>query len=173
MQMTIDETNIDSRLRGVLPITEKENYLNGCCHIFALALAEMTGLKVAAFIEERAIYEGEDGKLVGVPVVYQSPNTEASNFKEIGHGLIHAFCLLDDTSELIADASGIRHIDKLNKEYNLHSEISIEIYDDPNEVLKFGHTLGVRDNDVDVYVSKTKDYIKNFMDIELESILPN
>ena len=145
---TLDESNVHPLLRGVLPITEKETYLNGCCHIFALALAEMTNLKIAAFVEDRAVTI--DGKL------------------QTRDGLIHAFCLLDDKTNLIFDALGIRDIDNLNNEYNLHKGIRIRFFDDPNGILEFGHTNGIRDKDVDIYVSKTKDYINTYLSSDLE-----
>lgn len=157
-------------LPDVLPITEKEDYLNGCCHIFTIALAELTNLKVAAFTEQRAILVGEDDKLIGIPMVYFNPEIEGRQFKEVGEGLIHAFCLLGDDNELIFDAMGIRHIDELNREYNLHSQTVIQFYDDPNELLKFGHTFGERDNNVERYIEKTKDYIKTYLAEDLARI---
>lgn len=163
-----DESDVNPLLRGVLPPSEKEAYLYGCCHIFALALAEMTNLKVAAFVEKRAIFENEEGKLYGIPFVTYNPKTDTRELKQVGEGLIHAFCLLDDKSNMIFDALGIRDIDNLNSEYHLYKGISIQFYDDPNEILKFGHTFGVRDKDVDIYVSKTKDYIKTYLSDDLK-----
>lgn len=148
---TIDQSEVHPLLRDVLPYSEKEAYLNGCCHIFALALSELTGLKIAAFVEDRAVIE--------------------NNKTIVKDGLVHAFCLLDDQSNTIFDALGIRDVDKLNNEYNFHDGIRIRFFDDPNGILEFGHTFGVRDKDVDDYVRLTKDYIKTYLSDELQSLV--
>lgn len=150
---TINESEVHPLLRGVLPYTEKEAYLNGCCHIFALALSELTGLKVAAFIEDRTVTE--NNKVI------------------VKDGLVHAFCLLNNQNNIIFDALGIRDVDKLNNEYNFHEGIRIRFFDDPNGILEFGHTFGIRDNNVDIYVSKTKDYIKTYLSDELQVVMSN
>lgn len=165
--VTVYESDIHPLLVGAMPPSEKENYLNGCCHIFVLALHEITGLQIAAFVENRAVFEDEDGTLSSIPFHYYDSKTDTRKFKEIGEGLVHAFCLIDDHSELIFDALGIRHVDQLNTEYEIRADTFLRMFDIPNDVLKYGHTFGIRDKDIDVYVSKTKDYINTYLSDDL------
>lgn len=167
MEALAQKTDKHLLLSGPLPVSEKETYLYGCCHIFALALAELTNLKVAAFLEKRAVFKNEDGTLSSIPMYYYKPKKEIRKLHEIGEGLVHAVCLLDDTSDIIFDALGIRNVNQLDREYELRTDTYLKIFDDPNEVLKYGHTFGERNKDVEDYVQLTKDYINTYLSDDL------
>lgn len=150
-------------LPDVLPITEKEEYLNGCCHIFTIALAELIcPIQVAAILEKRIVIVGEEGKLVGIPEFHYKPSP-LQEVKEIANGLVHAFCVINTVDNLIFDAKGIRDISELDTEYNLHNGVFLELLTEPNDLLKYGHTFGERDNNVERYIQKTKEYIKTYL----------
>lgn len=162
--------NIAIVLPDVLPSSEKEDYMHGCCHIFALALAELTNLKIAAFLEKRAVFNNEDGTKSSIPLYYYNRETAARQYDEIGEGLVHAVCLVDTTSDLIFDALSIRNVSQLDQLYEIREDTYLKIYDDPNEILKFGHTFGERDKDVEDYVKLTKDYINTYLSDELKEL---
>lgn len=157
-------------LPDVLPASEKEDFLNGCCHIFTIALAELAApIQVGALLEKRVVIVGEEGKLVGIPEISYIPSP-AQEVKEIANGLVHAFCVVDTTSNLIFDAKGIRDISELDQEYHLHDGVFLELLTDPNELLKYGHTFGERDNNVERYIEKTKTYIQTYLSDDLARI---
>ena len=167
MQMS---NNIAIVLPDVLPSSEKEDYMHGCCHIFALALAELTGLKIAAIIEKRGLYLNEEKNISSISMYRYRHTKESIKVYDIKDGLVHATCLIDNKSDLIFDALGIRSIDSLNIEFDTHEETNIHIFDNPNDILKYGHTFGERNKDVEDYVRLTKDYINTYLTDELEQL---
>lgn len=62
-----------------------EDYVHGRCHLFALALAQVTQYKIGIFVDEECIPDGGE-----TPI----------------RGLVHAFCYVKD--DLVIDARGIR-----------------------------------------------------------------
>lgn len=158
-------------LPDVLPASEKEDYLKGCCHIFTIALAEMiTPVKIGALLEKRVVLDGEEGKPIGIPEIYFKPEADPREVKLTANGLVHAFCVIDVTKNLIFDANGIRDISELDLEYDVHDGVFLKLFTDPDELLKFGHTFGVRDNNVERYIEKTKDYIKTYLADDLAKV---
>lgn len=78
------------------------HYLHGKCHLFALALHEVTGLKIGLFVDEER-FEGVAG-------------------------LDHAFCYINN--DYIIDAQGIRSKTEIMAEYCMETWKFAEYMDD-------------------------------------------
>lgn len=150
-------------------ITQKEIYLNGNCHIFAIALHELTDLQIASFVEDRKVFVNEENKITSIAITSNNYINDDNKIK-IKEGLIHAFCLLDKDGEIIFDAKGIRHVDDLNKEYLIHNNVRAKFFSSANELLQFDKSFGERDQTVELAIEEAKDYIETYLSEELESI---
>ena len=129
--------------------TLKEIYLNGNCHIFAIALHELTNLSIWTFVEDRTV-EGSS---------------------KARDGLIHAFCLTDPDGEMIFDAKGIRHVDELNKEYTIHDGVRARFFYNPRDLLvEFDKAFGEKNYEVETAIEEAKDYIETYLSEELKSV---
>lgn len=87
---------------------EIEKYLNGSCHLFAIALSRMTGWKILVITEPRVI----DGL----------PDDDF-----IRPGLVHAMCAIPGKKDTVFDAKGGRHIDDIVLEYGVLENCTHEI----------------------------------------------
>ena len=91
---------------SVIPLTV-ENYLYGSCHLFALALSEITGWKVGALFNDARELE----------------NDETSFYLE------HAFCYHPEKEDMVVDCRGILKLDEVWDEYADINGCSLEIKD--------------------------------------------
>lgn len=136
--------------------TLQEDLLNGSCNVFAYQLSLMTGLSMAAYLEERMV--------------------KTSKGLTIQEGLVHMFCVLshqehtqDNTSMMVVDASGFKTISQIASEYKVQ-DINKLVYFHPgnHSVLEYGfndcfENLGVLLPKVMEYITDnfphlTKDY---------------
>lgn len=86
-----------------------EHYLAGRCHLAALSLAAIAGLRIGVFIENEVWLD--DGS--------------------IGHpALEHAFCFLDEHGTHLIDARGIRSRESLLDEFCRDTNELVELRDD-------------------------------------------
>lgn len=147
----------------------KELYMNGNCHIFTIALHELTGLQMAAFVEDRIIFVNSENKISSTSDEKEALN-QNYNIRKIKEGLIHAFCLLDINGEMIFDAKGIRHVDELNKEYHFGVSTKVAFFSSPKELLEFDISFGERNMVVETAIEEAKVYIEEHLSEALNSI---
>lgn len=129
--------------------TFQDYLLHGSCNVFAYQLSLMTGLSMAAYLEERMV--------------------KTSKGLTVQEGLVHMFCVLDtyhhtqNTGDLIAvDASGFKTIKKLALDYDIQ-DIDKLVYFHPgnHSVLEYGFNDCFEN--LAVLLPKVKDYIhENF-----------
>lgn len=129
-------------------ITEREMYLNGTCHLFAMALHNLTKLEICAIVEDRVVTK--NGELI------------------TADGLIHAFCIVEDFT--IFDANGIRHIDQLNHEYHIHEQSRAVFFSNSIELLQFDICDGVITEEIQQAINDAEKYINDFFSEELKEI---
>lgn len=91
------------------------NYVAGRCHLAALAIAKIAGLRLGVFLDECPMdLDGEDSTL---PV------------------LEHAFCYLDSNNNYLVDARGVRTRTDLLEEYCCDTQEFMELSGDQAEHL--------------------------------------
>ena len=147
----------------------KELYMKGNCHIFTIALHELTGLQMAAFVEDRIIFVNSENKISSTSNEKEALK-QNYNIRKIKEGLIHAFCLLDTNGEMIFDAKGIRHVDELNKEYYFDESTKVAFFSTSKEMLEFDISFGERNMAVETAIEEAKEYIETYLNEELQSI---
>lgn len=132
---------------NVFGIYPRETYLNGQCHLFAVAAHILTNLPICAFLENRAI--------------------NWTNGIVQGRGLIHAFIVPYADKHEIFDANGIREIDDLKNEYCLHPDCWVEFIT-MDDLLLFGEIEHIGSDAVTHALKKTIRYIEAMFEDELK-----
>lgn len=129
--------------------TFQEDLLHGSCNVFAYQLSLMTGLSMAAYLEERIV--------------------KTSKGLTIQEGLVHMFCILphqehtqDNTSIMVVDASGFKTISQIASEYKVQDINNLVYFPAGNHsVLEYGFNDCFEN--LAVLLPKVKDYIhENF-----------
>jgi len=85
---------------------QADKYLNGECHLFAIAIARLTNWKIGAITEPRAVFR--DSGILSLK------------------GLNHAFCYSPDFPDWCFDALGWRRYQDVVEEYPLHPDCRLE-----------------------------------------------
>ena len=127
-------------------LMEVGDYLYGSCHLFALELAQQTGLKIGAFIEEDDV----------VGEVY----------------LQHAFCYHPVDPDKVIDCRGVVEKEFIFDDYCSGCDNAFEIEDEAEQFLKDGVSSGkfhdwaanlLLDPDIDMSIEKEKEVIADFI----------
>ena len=129
--------------------TFQEDLLHGSCNVFAYQLSLMTGLSMAAYLEERIV--------------------KTSKGLTVQEGLVHMFCVLeqnqtvvDNSKMLVVDASGFKTLHQIASEYKIEDiEKLVHFHPGNHSVLEYG--LNDCFENLGVLLPKVKDYIlENF-----------
>lgn len=145
--------------QSVIPL-RVENYLYGSCHLFALALSEITGWEVGALFNDARELE----------------NDETSFYLE------HAFCYHPEKEDMVVDCRGILKLDEVWDEYADINGCSLEIKDAKNfliENINNGNFNNWEEDQIPTmseptHIDNEKEIIKNFIKEKIkEGIYPS
>ena len=135
--------------------TFQEDLLHGSCNVFAYQLSLMSGLPMAAYLEDRLV--------------------KTSKGLTVQEGLVHMFCILpyENNNETIAvDAFGFKTLSEIVSEYKI-TDIEKIVYFHPgnHSVLEYG--LNDCFENLGVLLPKVKDYIlENFSHLTKDYYAP-
>lgn len=125
--------------------TFQEDLLHGSCNVFAYQLSLMTGLPMAAYLEERMV--------------------KTSKGLSVQEGLVHMFCVLpyeNNNETVVVDASGVKTLPEIVSDYKITDEQNLVYFHPGNHsVLEYGFNDCFEN--LSVLLPKVKDYIlENF-----------
>jgi hypothetical protein len=135
--------------------TFQEDLLNGSCNVFAYQLSLMTGLPMAAYLEERMV--------------------KTSQGLTVQEGLVHMFCVIpyENNNETIAvDAFGFKTLPEIVSEYKITDAQKLVYFHPGNHsVLDYGYSYCFEN--LGVLLPKVKDYIlENFPQLTKDYYAP-
>ena len=135
--------------------TFQEDLLNGSCNVFAYQLSLMTGLPMAAYLEDRLV--------------------KTSKGLTVQEGLVHMFCILpyeNNNETIVVDAFGFKTLSEIACEYKTtDTQKLVYFHPDNHNVLNYGFNDCFEN--LGVLLPKVKDYIlENFPELTKDYYAP-